>query len=379
MVEFGRKILSEWYLDRSVTFLNHAAYGAVPKEVFAAQDGWRKKLERQPVEFINSTLGWELKAVGRRLSHHIGASPGQLVFACNVSEAVSSIARSINWVAGDEILITDQTQLGISNIFSYLCARTGATLRNVVLPYPVHSESQIVDSVKPFLTERLRLAVFDHVSSKHSVVMPIRALVDICRDRGISVLVDGAHGPGMLQLEISELGADWYVGNCHKWLLAPKGSAFLVVSPDKQPGVHPATISTTYGQGFWDEFSWTGTRDPSPWLSISAALDFWVTLGVEEGRNYIVSLADWAGEQLASDWKTERGASSELTGAIVTVRVPQNRSGSKQTASALHDFLLAEHQIEVPIFNLNDALWVRISAHVYNEETDIMRLSRALR
>ena len=201
---FGRKIFSEWYFDASLTFLNHAAYGAVPKEVFAVQDEWRKQIERQPVEFMDLVLGRELKTASIRLSHHVGASPGELVFASNVSEAVNAVARSINWMAGDEILITDQTHLGISNIFSYLCSRTGATLRKVALPYPVNSDLQIIDSVKPFLTKRVRLAVFDHVSSKHSVIMPVKALTKICHERGILVLVDGAHAPGMLVVWLSQ-------------------------------------------------------------------------------------------------------------------------------------------------------------------------------
>ena len=252
MSSFGRELLPEWFLDNELTFLNHGAYGAVPRQVFAAQEQWRQKLERQPVEFMDETLGPELKKVGDQLSGHIGASSGHLVFACNTSEAISGIAHSLTWAPGDEVLVTDQVHSGVFNIFSHLCGQSGADLRTVALPWPVSSERQIIDAVKPHLNERVRLAVFDHVSSKHSIVMPLKTLVNMCHAAGIDVLVDGAHAPGMLDLQTSEIGADWYIGNCHKWLLAPRGSAFLVTLPEKQMVTHPAVI--------FDNF-WTGLLD----------------------------------------------------------------------------------------------------------------------
>jgi len=379
MSSFGSEILSEWFFDKELTFLNHAAYGAVPRQVFAAQERWRQKLERQPVEFMDDVLASELKKVGDQLSRHIGASAGQLAFACNTSEAITGIARSLKWAPGDEVIVTDQIHSGVFNIFSHLCGRAGANLKTAVLPWPVSSVSQVIDAVKPYLNERVRLAVFDHVSSKRSVVMPVKTLVNMCHAQGIAVLVDGAQAPGMLDLRTSEIGADWYIGNCHKWLLAPRGSAFLVTLPDKQMVTHPAVISTTLGQGFWSEFAWTGTRDPSSWLSVSAALEFWRGLGVKEGRRYMCSLADWAGDQLVSDWGTERGAGSNLTGAMITVRAPQNKPLKSRDANILHGWLLREHNIEIPVFSFDDALWLRISVHLYNNEADIMELSRALR
>jgi isopenicillin-N epimerase len=379
MGSFGRQILPEWFFGTELTFLNHGAYGAVPRLVFAAQEHWRQKLERQPVEFIDEVLSSELTIAGDQLSRHIGASSGHLAFACNTSEAISGVAHSLTWAPGDEVLVTDHTHSGVFNIFSYLCSRAGAKLRKVVLPWPVNSVCQIIDAIKPYLSERVRLAVFDHVSSRHSVVMPLKRLVSMCHARGISVLVDGAHAPGMLKLQTSEIGADWYVGNCHKWLLAPRGSAFLVTQPEKQLMTHPAVISTTFGQSFWSEFAWTGTRDPSSWLSVPAALEFWRGLGVREGRRYMCSLADWAGDQLVSDWGTERGAAGNLTGAMITVRAPEKQSSKSLTPKVLHDWLLREHNIEVPVYSFDDSLWLRISVHVYNNEADIMQLSQALR
>jgi len=378
MASFGRGILQDWFLNEELTFLNHGAFGAVPRRVFWAQEKWRRELEAQPVMFLNQVLDPELKKLAERLSNFVGASPGQLVFTCNTTEAISGVAHSIIRSPDDEVLLTDQTHEGVANIFLHLCGRVGARVNRVALPWPVRSATEILDAFEPYLTGSTRLVVLDHVSSKQSVVMPLKALVRACQRVGSSVIVDGAHAPGMLDLEVSEIGADWYVGNCHKWLLAPKGAAFLVAAADKSRATHPATISTSYGRGFWNEFSWTGTRDPSAWLSIGDALDFWSQVGGKAGRDYMCSLADWAGEQLASDWHTERGAVSDMTGAMVAVRLPENSVLEAAGPETLHDWLLRVHKIEVPIFIHGGSLWLRISTHLYNDESDVFRLSQAL-
>ncbi|MBT07173.1 MAG: aminotransferase [Rhodospirillaceae bacterium] len=378
MTSFGRGILSDWFLNEELTFLNHGAFGAVPRRVFRAQEKWRREIEAQPVMFLNQVLDPELKKLAERLSNFVGAPPGELVFTCNTTEAISSVAHSIIRSPNDEVLLTDQTHEGVANIFRYLCGRVGAQVKRVALPWPVRSETEIIDAFEPHLTGGVRLVVLDHVTSKQSVVMPLKALVQACQRADCSVIVDGAHAPGMLDLEVSEIGADWYVGNCHKWLLAPKGAAFLVAKDDSSQGIHPATISTSYGKGFWSEFAWTGTRDPSAWLSIGDALDFWSQVGGKVGRDYMCNLADWAGEQLASDWRTERGAISDMTGAMAAVRLPDNSVLEAAGPDTLHDWLLRVHKIEVPIFFHGGSLWLRISTHLYNDESDVSRLSQAL-
>ncbi len=378
MASFGRGILQDWFLSDQLAFLNHGAFGAVPRRVFAAQEKWRRELETQPVMFLNQVLDQELRKVAGRLCKFVGAKPSQLVLTCNTTEAISGVAHSIIQSPSDEVLLTDQTHEGVANIFSHLCGRVGAPVSRVTLPWPVGSSAEIINAFEPYLTRNVRIVVLDHVSSKQSVVMPLKALVRACRRHGILVIVDGAHAPGMLDLEVSTIGADWYIGNCHKWLLAPKGAAFIVAKPDKCRVTHPAVISSSFGRGFWSRFAWTGTRDPSAWLSIGTALDFWSGVGEKAGREYMCGLADWAGEQLVSDWRTERGATSDMTGAMTTVRLPQNPTLKAAGPEMLHDWLLRVHKIEVPIFVLGDSLWLRISTHLYNDESDVLRLSRAL-
>ena len=375
---FGRALLSEWLIEKNLTFLNHGSFGAVPRVVLSAQNDWRIRLERQPVRFINEILGPELRAAADRLTHFVGAPPESLVFVANSTEGINAVSRSLSLVPGDEVLVTDQAYKGTINALCYDCERAGAKLRVVRLPWPTIDEKQVLDAVDGAISDRVRLAVLDHISSHNAVMMPIKKLVEMCHARAIPVLVDGAHAPGMIALDIADVGAAWYVGNGHKWLCAPKGCALLSVSGDNSSALHPAVISTAHGEGFWEEFCWTGTRDPTPWLSVTAAIDFWQDLGVDAARTYMGDLANWAGDELVAKWGTERGASSELTAAMVTVRVPGNRSADQDSAYRLHEHLLREYQIEVPVFPIEDALWVRVSTQVYNCESDVAHLASAL-
>ena len=375
---FGRALLGEWLIEKNFTFLNHGSFGAVPRAVLSAQNDWRIQLERQPVRFINETLEPALRAAADRLTHFVGAPPGSLVFVANSTEGINAVSRSLNLVPGDEVLVTDQAYRGALNALSYDCERAGAKLRIVRLPWPTIDEKQVLDAVDGALSDRIRFAVLDHISSHHAVMMPIKKLVEMCRARSITVIVDGAHAPGMIALDIADVGAAWYVGNGHKWLCAPKGCALLSVSGENRSTLHPAVISTPHGEGFWEEFAWTGTRDTTSWMSVTAAIDFWQDLGVHAARTYISDLANWAGDELVARWGTERGASSELTAAMVTVRVPGNRSADQDSAYCLHEHLLREHQIEVPVFPIDDALWLRVSTQVYNCEADVAHFASAL-
>ena len=375
---FGPGLLDEWLIEKDLTFLNHGSYGAVPRVVLSAQNHWRDQLERQPVRFFNETLASALSDAAQSLAGFVGAPPASLVFVTNATEGINAVLRSLRLGSGDEILTTDQAYQGVLNSLHYECAGSGAALKTVSLPWPTVDESQIVNAVESSLGPRVRLAVFDHVTSHGAIVMPIRQLVDMCDERGIPVLVDGAHAPGMVALDISQVGANWYVGNCHKWLCAPKGCAMLSVPDCMQADLHPTVISTGYNEGFWEEFSWTGTRDPSAWLSVTAAIKFWEGLGVQAARAYMHNLANWAGDELAARWGTERGASSQLTASMVTVRVPGARQVNHAAAVHLHDQLLHQHRIEVLVVPIDGALWVRVSTQVYNGESDIDRLAAAL-
>jgi isopenicillin-N epimerase len=225
------------------------------------------------------------------------------------------------------------------------------------------------------LSPRTRLVILDHVASPTAAVFPVRELTRLCHDAGAKVLIDGAHAPGMLTLDIPSIGADWYVGNCHKWLMAPKGSGFLWAAPGRTAELHPLVISHGYGEGLAAEFDWVGTRDPTAWLCVPAAIDFHQRLGGAALRERNARLVCEAANLLAQSWKTERGTADSVTGSMATVRLPLRGEATIAGAVALRDRLLIDHHIDAAIIPFAGALWARLSAQAYNEPADYQRLT----
>lgn len=335
-------------------------------------------MEAQPVRFFARELEPALRAAADRLARFLGARDGSLVFLDNATTGVNTVLRSARLAPGDEILFTSHAYGAVAQAIRFTVSRTGATAVEVAIPCPVTDEDQIVAAVAAALTAHSKIAVFDHVTSPSAVVMPLSRLIVAARQAGAMVLIDGAHAPGQLALDIEELGVDWYVGNAHKWLYAPKGCGFLWASESVRDALHPLVISHGLGRGFLAEFDWTGTRDYSPWLAVTAALDFVEELGPETIRHYNRALADEAARLLSAAWGTPVSAPQPLRGAMAAVRVPGDAEASPQAARALHDRLWDGHRIEVPIIPFADALWARVSAQVYNQRQDYERLAEAL-
>ncbi len=375
---FGAAIRPEWLLDPDVAFLNHGSFGATPRRVLAAQDRWRAEMEREPVRFMYEVAGDGLRAAAGAVADFVGADAAGLVFTTNATEAVNAVVRSLDFAPGDEIVTTDQAYPGVRNTLDYICRRSGARLVAAALPFPVESDDQMVAAVGAAIGPRTRLAVLDHVASHGAVVMPIARLIALCREHGVPVLVDGAHAPGMLDLDIAALDPDWYVGNAHKWLYAPKGCGLLWARAERRADLHPAVISNQLDQGYTAEFDWTGTRDPSAWLAVTEALDFFRDLGVDAARRYMRALAEEAAILLVERWGTRRGAPPAMTGAMVAVQVPGAPEATRESAYALHERLQNDHRVQAPILAIGGALWVRVSAQVYNDMDDYQRLADAL-
>jgi isopenicillin-N epimerase len=247
------------------------------------------------------------------------------------------------------------------------------------VPFPVRDAAEIVAALAARLGPRTRLVILDHVASPTAALFPVRELTRLCHDAGAQVLIDGAHAPGMLTLDIPSIGADWYVGNCHEWLMAPKGSGFLWAAPACAADLHPLVISHGYGQGFAAEFDWIGTRDPTAWLCVPAAIDFHRQLGGAALRERNAQLAREAANLLAACWKTERGTPDGLSGAMATVRLPLAGEATIERAIALRDRLLDDHRIDAAIIPFAGSLWARLSAQAYNEPADYQRLAEVFR
>ncbi|MCH8098169.1 MAG: aminotransferase class V-fold PLP-dependent enzyme [Proteobacteria bacterium] len=378
MAKFGRAIRGEWLIEEDIRFLNHGSYGAAPKVVLDAQSRWRGRMERQPVRFMTDELPAHLRAAAAGLAAYLGADGDDLVFVDNATTAVNAVLRSLAFAPGDEIVTTTHAYNAVRNAIKYVCDRTGAVFKEAAIPFPATGDdAEVIAAVEAGITPRTRLAVIDHVGSETALVLPIARLIPLLKHSGVPVLVDGAHAPGMIPLALNDLGADWYVGNGHKWLCAPKGCAFLWARPERQAEIHPTVISRGLGQGFTAEFDWQGTRDFSPWLAVTDALAFRRGLGDGVAR-YCKGLVRDAAEHLAAAWKTEIGTPERMQGFMITLRLPAGVEPTVEAAAALRQCLLADHRLETKIFPLAGALWLRLSAFVYNEFEDYSPLAELL-
>jgi isopenicillin-N epimerase len=381
-----------WTLDPSVTFLNHGSYGACPRAVLEAQDRWRARLERQPVQFLARELEPLLDAARAELAAFIGAAPANVAWVRNATEAVNAVLRSRAWSAGDELLTTDHSYNACRNTLEFVATRSGARVVVAPIPFPLASSTQVVDALLERVTPRTRLALVDHITSPTGLVLPIEEIVRELAARGVDVLVDGAHAPGMVPLDVTRLGAAWYAGNCHKWVCAPKGVGFLYVRPDKQPDVRPAVISHGANSPRRDrsrlliEFDWVGTDDPTPALCVPEALRFLGTLlpgGWTELRARNRALALRARDRLCDALDVPTPAPDDMIGSLAAVPLPPRDAPwfSLLYTDPLQQVLLERFAIEVPIvpWPASPQRLVRISAQIYNTMEQYDRLAAALR
>lgn len=381
-----------WLLDPGVRFLNHGSFGACPRAVLAAQQRYREEMERAPVSYLARELEGRLDGVRRELGAFVGADPADLAFVRNATTGVNAVVSSFAFAPGDELLVTDHAYNACRNAFEHAARRAGASVAVAHVPFPLASPDEVVEAVLARVSPRTRLALLDHVTSPTALVFPIARLVAELRERGIETLVDGAHAPGMIEVALDALGAGYYTGNCHKWLCAPKGSAFLHVRRDLRASVRPAIIShganspRTDRSRFALEFDWTGTDDPTPVLAIPDALRFlgsllpggWPDLRRRnralalEGRRFLLDALDVAPP-----------APEEMIGSIASVPLPDDRSGAPRVPFEWHPLqraLFEQTAVEVPVMTwpAPPKRQIRISAQLYNSAADYRALAGAL-
>ncbi len=361
-------LASLWCLDPSIIYLNHGSFGACPAAVMEVQSALRLEMEREPVDFLVAALPARLNSAREALASFLGAAPPDLVFVSLGPE--------------DELLLTTHTYAACRKTVDFVAKRTGSRVVVADLPFPCRDDEEIIAAVLKGVSPRTRLALLDHVTSPTALIVPIRRLVNELAARGVDTLVDGAHAPGMVPLNLAELGAAYYTGNAHKWLCAPKGAAFLHVRRDRQAGLHPNVISHGYTSGFHAEFDWPGTFDPTPWLCIPESLRFIGGLLPDGWAQVMASnrtLTLQARTLLLESTGIDAPCPERMIGSMASIPLPPAAAGSpahRLDSDGLHGWF-RERGIETWLSPHPRPL-LRVSAQLYNNLDQFRELARRL-
>jgi isopenicillin-N epimerase len=374
---------SLFLLDPDVVFLNHGSYGATPRPVFEACQHWRLRLEREPVQFINVELPGLLRQARGALAQYLNADPDDLVYVPNATFGMNVVARSLPLAPGDEVLTTDHEYGAIDNAWLHLCRKRGAHYLRQPVSFPATSEAAIIEEIWRGVTPRTRVLLLSHITSSTALRFPVEALCERARAAGILTVIDGAHAPGQIALDLRAIDADFYAGNCHKWLCSPKGAAFLYTRRDRQPLIDPLVIGWGFGENrklaqhsaYVDALQWLGTNDPAAYLAVPAAIAF----------------------QQEHDWPRVRADChrllaeslhrvSELTG-LAPLYGADGRQYEQMAVNALPRIddlaafnrrLFDGHRVEIPCIEWNGRQFLRIALQGYNSRADIDALLAAL-
>lgn len=377
---------SEYMLDPTVTYLNHGSFGACPRAVFESWQGYQRRLESNPVRFLSHEAGEMLHDARRKLAAYLGAEANNLILTTNPTHAFAQISRTVPLQPGDEILATDQEYPAMERGWEYIAHKTGARYLHQPLPLPLSSREEFIETFWAGVTERTRVIHLSHIVAGLALILPVEEICRRARERGILTVIDGAHAPSQLDLNLERIGADYYFGACHKWLSAPKGTGFLYANPRVQDKTEPLVVSSGWlkdepAEAREDGLSrfvalntWQGTRDPSAFLAIPSAIDFQTS-------------HDWANQKkrchaLAAE---ARGRLLELSGLepfypdsedfycqMVTVPVGKFDPGE------LSRRLWEEYRIIVIVGKVGEFTTLRLSFQAYNEEADIRKITGAM-
>jgi isopenicillin-N epimerase len=383
------ELASAFCLDPTILFLNHGSFGACPRVVLESQQRFRDRLELEPVRFFMRELEPLLDASRHALADFVGADEEGIAFVSNATAGVNAVLGSLDLGPDDTLLVTDHAYNACRNALDFHARRRGAEVAVAHLPFPLEDPERIVESVLSCVTPKTRVALLDHITSPTGILLPIERLVRELDARGVDTLVDGAHGPGMVALDLTKLGAAYYAGNLHKWVSAPKGAAFLYVREDKRAAIRPTVISHGANSPRKDrsryllEFDWQGTVDPTAVLAVPDAISTMAAL-VPGGfaavmqRNRRLALS--ARTTLCEALGERPPAPDSMIGALAAVRLPDATTGTPALVDPLQDELFHRFRIEVPVVSWGfPKRWIRISAQLYNDENDYACLARCLR
>jgi isopenicillin-N epimerase len=378
-------------LDPEVVYLNHGSFGACPRPVFEAYQDWQRQLERQPVEFLGRGFTSLMGEARGKLASYLGVQAHEVIYFPNPTTALNMVARNLEPLVmafsgkplreGDEILTTDHEYGALDRTWQYTCSRLGLHYIRRPVSLPLSDPEELVDHLFSGVNERTRLIYLSHITSPTALVLPVTEIIRRAKNAGLLTIVDGAHAPGQVAVNLKEIGADIYAGACHKWLMAPKGSGFLFAREELQEFLDPLVISWGYrpeagygsGQRFVDLHEWQGTRDIAAFLAVSAAIDFQSAYQWENVRQDCHALAVYTRQQINTLTGFEPICREQDFRQMFTVTLPDEID-----ARRFQQRLFSEFRVEAPVISWNGRTLLRISIQGYNQESDIERLLTAL-
>ena len=385
--------MKHWGLDPAMVFLNHGSFGATPIKILELQHQVRQRMESEPVRFMVrefEPLWWEAK---NKLGDFVGAKGENLVFVKNATMGVNNILHALAFEEGDEVLTTNHVYGACLNTLHQYAKLKKFKVVIADVPFPIKSKDDVMEALISKVSTSTKLLLIDHITSATGLIFPVEEIVKEFEGKGIEVLVDGAHAPGFLPLSLEQLGASYYVGNCHKWICAPKGAALLYVRPDKQSKISPLQFSHVYDKPIpkeaeWSaQFFWLGTDDYSAYLCVPAAIDYMKNLmgdwDILQQHNRDVCLK--ARKHLASSLESSLPAPEEMIGALSNILIGPATNTNSAHFNNIHPIqqkLFENYKIEVPVFQFNQANprdWVRIAVQAYNTYEQYVYLGNALK
>ncbi len=381
------RFAAHWSLSREVVHLNHGSFGACPTEVLNFQQELQRRIEENPMQFYARDYPTLMTEIREVVGQFVGTHADNIALVPNATTGINTVLRSLPWESGDNIVLTNHTYNACTNAIDFVCNRYGATCSVVEIPFPIESESSIVENIIAAVTPQTQLVLLDHITSPTALLLPIEKIIQELNQRGVETLIDGAHAPGMLDLNLDSLKATYYTGNFHKWLCTPKGAAFLYIAPHKQETIRPLNISHGANTGtlsrFRNEFDWLGTHDPTALLAIPKAIEVLSSFfegGLSEHRLRNAALALKAQMLLADALDIPVPCPPSMLGSMAALPLPRSSSDSGQF-DAFREKLFEEAKVEIGFTqpNIAPTRCFRVSAQAYNSLEEYEYLAKYLK
>ena len=372
-------VKSLFMLDSNVTHLNHGSFGACPRLIFDSLVKWQELLEREPVKHLAFDVFGYLEKSREALSSYVKCHKDDIVFFPNPSTALNTVLRSLDLKKGDEILTTSHEYGAMDRAWRFLCKKTGSVYINQNIPFPLLSKDHFIHEFKKGISARTKVIFLSHITSPTALVFPVKEICYIAREKNIITIIDGAHAPAQLDLDISDINPDFYSGACHKWMCSPKGVAFLYVKKEFQQMMEPLVISWGYESEnpshsqFLDYMQWQGTNDISAYLTVPDTIRFLENHNWKEKAARCKELNLWAKNEISDQLNIKALGSDEFLGQMTTFSLPLDDTIEQQME------FYKKYKIQVPFIKWNEQTFFRISSQVYNSKEDFIYLIKSLR